>query len=47
MDETKRQIVEMSNMGISIIIVGVGETNFDLMETLDSDDHVRFKNNNI
>jgi hypothetical protein len=38
MDATKREIVEMSRMGISIIIVGIGDANFDMMEELDSDD---------
>jgi hypothetical protein len=41
MAETKKEIVEMSRMGISIIIVGVGIENFDMMHELDSDDHVR------
>ena len=41
MAETKKEIVEMSRMGISIIIVGVGIENFDMMNELDSDDHVR------
>jgi hypothetical protein len=40
MDATKREIVEMSSMGISIIIVGVGNEDFSLMEELDSDDRV-------
>lgn len=40
MDSTKREIVEMSRMGISIIIVGIGTADFDLMEQLDSDDRV-------
>ena len=40
MAETKKEIVEMSRMGISIIIVGVGVENFDMMHELDSDDHV-------
>ena len=30
----------MSRMGISIIIVGIGDANFDMMEELDSDDQV-------
>lgn len=42
MAETKKEIVEMSRMGISIIIVGVGVENFDMMHELDSDDHVGF-----
>lgn len=40
MDATKREIVEMSRMGISIIIVGIGEADFTMMEELDSDNKV-------
>jgi len=43
MAETKKEIVEMSRMGISIIIVGVGVENFDMMHELDSDEHVSLK----
>ena len=36
--ETKRQIVKLSELPASIIIVGVGNANFDSMEELDGDD---------
>mmetsp|Transcript_3166 Transcript_3166/g.1884 ORF Transcript_3166/g.1884 Transcript_3166/m.1884 type:complete len:80 (-) Transcript_3166:208-447(-) len=39
MAETKEAIVEASNLPLSIIIVGVGNANFDQMEELDSDKH--------
>ena len=42
MDLTKREIVEMSKMGISIIIVGIGNEDFKNMEELDSDGSVNF-----
>ncbi|XP_031628258.1 copine-9-like [Contarinia nasturtii] len=35
---TKRAIIEASKLPISIIIVGVGDDNFEAMEELDSDD---------
>ena len=38
MDATKRTIVENSNLPFSIIIVGVGEADFDAMVELDSDE---------
>lgn len=38
MHQTKRAIIEASNLPISIIIVGVGDANFDAMDELDSDD---------
>ena len=38
MKETKRQIVEMSKLPVSIIIVGVGNEEFSMMDDLDSDD---------
>ena len=37
MSETKKQIVKMSGLPASIIIVGVGNANFDSMEELDGD----------
>jgi Copine len=42
MDATKREIVEMSRLGISIIIVGIGNEDFGMMEELDSDNQVTF-----
>jgi hypothetical protein len=47
MSETKREIVEMSKMGISVIIVGVGNEDFSLMEELDSDDRVSTQTSHI
>ena len=38
MDQTKAAIVEASALPMSIIIVGVGGADFDMMEELDSDD---------
>ena len=38
MKETKRLIVEASKLPCSIIIVGVGEEEFDMMVELDSDE---------
>jgi hypothetical protein len=38
MDQTKAAVVEASSLPMSIIIVGVGGANFDMMEELDSDD---------
>ena len=38
MVETKRMIVEISKLPCSIIIVGVGNEDFDMMHELDSDD---------
>jgi hypothetical protein len=40
MDETRSLIVEMSYYPISVIIVGMGNANFDDMETLDADQNV-------
>lgn len=40
MAETKRLIVESSELPTSIIIVGVGNANFNMMEELDGDDGV-------
>ena len=37
MEGTKHQIVKMSGLPASIIIVGVGNANFDSMEELDGD----------
>jgi vacuolar-type H+-ATPase subunit F/Vma7 len=38
MAETKDAIVEAGNLPLSIIIVGVGDENFDAMDVLDADD---------
>ncbi|KAF9428042.1 Copine-8 [Podila epigama] len=38
MDNTIRAIVEGSRLGLSIIIVGIGNANFDNMNVLDADD---------
>jgi hypothetical protein len=38
MKETKRLIVDLSGMPCSIIIIGVGDNDFDMMEELDSDE---------
>ena len=40
MDATKKTIIENSNLPFSIIIIGVGNANFDLMDELDSDEHL-------
>lgn len=37
MSETKKLIVDAADLPLSIIIVGVGEADFKLMEVLDSD----------
>lgn len=37
MDQTLHEIVEASSLPISIIIVGIGPENFDLMQVLDAD----------
>ena len=38
MPQTKQAIIAASRLPLSIIIVGVGEANFDAMNELDSDD---------
>lgn len=38
MHQTKRAIIEASNLPISIIIVGVGDADFEAMDELDSDE---------
>lgn len=38
MHQTKRAIIEASSLPISIIIVGVGDADFDAMDELDSDE---------
>jgi len=40
MDATKKTIIDNSNLPFSIIIVGVGDADFSLMDELDSDDHL-------
>ena len=40
MDETREAVVYASGLPMSIIIVGVGEADFDAMEFLDGDDGV-------
>ena len=37
MNETKELIVDLSNYACSIIIVGIGNADFETMEELDSD----------
>ena len=37
MEQTKRAVVEASALPMSIIIVGVGGADFELMEELDAD----------
>ena len=46
MQETKRMIVEASKLPCSIIIVGVGNADFDMMIDLDSDDKILKDNKN-
>lgn len=38
MQQTKRAIINASSLPVSIIIVGVGNADFDAMDELDSDD---------
>jgi len=38
MDQTLTSIIQMSNLPISVVIVGVGPASFDKMTTLDGDD---------
>ena len=45
MPETKKQIVKLSELPASIIIVGVGNANFDSMEELDGDGGLLRDNN--
>ena len=40
MDQTKQAVVAASALPMSIIIVGVGNADFQMMEELDSDDGV-------
>ena len=40
MDQSRAAIVEASALPMSIIIVGVGSADFDMMEELDSDDQL-------
>lgn len=39
LDRTKDKIIELSYFPCSIIIIGVGDANFDAMEDLDADKH--------
>jgi len=39
MPETKDLIVRASRMPLSVIIIGVGNEQFNMMRELDSDDH--------
>ncbi len=38
MEDTKRAVIAASHLPLSIIIVGVGQANFDAMNALDADD---------
>lgn len=40
MQKVKELIVQSSHLPTSIIIVGVGDEDFEMMEELDSDDHL-------
>ena len=40
MAETKRQLVELSAMPFSAVVVGVGDGNFEDMQVLDADAEV-------
>lgn len=40
MDQTKAAIVQASALPMSIIIVGVGGADFEMMEELDADDRL-------
>ena len=40
MTETKRLIVEASKLSCSVIIVGIGNEDFEMMEELDSDEKI-------
>ena len=45
--ETIDVIVECSNYPLSIIIVGIGDGDFNAMENLDSDDKMLIDGNNV
>lgn len=47
MVETKRLIVEASKLPCSIIIVGVGNEDFEMMQDLDSDDRLLKDDKNV
>lgn len=47
MVETKRMIVETSRLPCSVIIVGVGGEDFEMMHELDSDDKILKSDKNI
>ncbi len=38
MDDTKKRIIDSAQLPLSIIIIGIGDANFDNMEILDGDD---------
>ena len=40
MEETKQIIVELSYKPVSIVIIGIGNEDFSVMETLDADKKV-------
>ena len=40
MDETKRQLVSLSGMPFSAVVIGVGDGDFAKMEVLDADGEV-------
>ena len=40
MEDTKELVVQLSYLPVSIIIVGIGDENFERMEELDADSHV-------
>jgi len=46
MEESKRAIIESARLPISIIIIGIGETDFSNMEVLDGDDGLWDNNGN-
>jgi len=46
MKETINALVEASYLPISVIIIGIGNANFDNMDILDADDNPLFDSNN-
>ena len=47
MADTKSEIVEMSKLPVSIIIVGVGNHSFNRMDELDSDSEILRDHNGV